>query len=761
MMNRFSTIFDFCERTALPAAVVRGALVLLVFVVIWIPWFAYNHVPETLIAPAAIEEARYTPDDRLLEELTSYDVGASLFWQDDRQLVNAAEKLLQGQADIPGFNAGSLELPLTAATMAAGPTMWQLKLHSLILPRVLLEAYKAEGRPEFLRAAADYLLAYDDYEGSGWQPGGFLWNDKWSRFVRNDHAISARVFVLAEFWRLYRHSGEYRPDAAEAVFRMVARCAYLLTDPSRFTFATNHGIMQNLAVCHLSLSFPTLPSVDNYCRLAFERLDEQLSFFINDEGFVLEHSPGYQGLALMLIGLASRYRTLLGLEIPQHWLRKYEAAQRVYAELRRPDGSLPVFGDTDGGSDGEGPLVAPIDDHGLAWQLENRDWSPSKELMLAPGAGYCLWWDGLDAWPESPGLSQTVVAWSHFPGMGHKHADEMSLGFWADGTSWWTNVGYWAYDAPGRDIAESWEGSNAPHLVGEPAQSQRETHLRFHGREGELAVIDLERRGPGTYRALRQIIRVGPRIWIAIDASTADGGGRTQVAWTTSPDVQLAKSSVNGEYNLTDKSSGHSLRAFFRGAPGTEWRTIEGSLSPFGGWTVVGQVTRPAPAVIVERPADGSWLLAAWSLDAEFGPGLTAAPRMRRWAGAEDWDALLPTSIGSLTLQRREALVEVSAGPSGPTWSLMLKPGPEVSQATADFRSAFAVAAEKYGVADMSGVYRVKVTVVLVVVLLLNAILTRAVQRYRVARGAFLGCVLMGGWLLLSCYFVFLRANLV
>ena len=129
-MSHFSKIFDFCKRAALPATVVRGALILLVFVVIWIPWFAYNHVPETLIAPAAIEEARHTPDDRLLEELTSYDVGAPPFWQDDRQLVNAAEKLLQGRANLFGFKAGSLEVPLIAASMAEGPTMWLLKLHS-------------------------------------------------------------------------------------------------------------------------------------------------------------------------------------------------------------------------------------------------------------------------------------------------------------------------------------------------------------------------------------------------------------------------------------------------------------------------------------------------------------------------------------------------------------------------------------------------------------------------------------------------------
>ncbi len=556
--------------------------------------------------------------------------------------------------------------------------MWQLFVHSLGLPRVMLDAYKADGRAEFLDAAAEYLVAYDAYEGSGWYPGGYLWNDTWQRFVRNDHAVAARVPVLTEFWRLYRRSPNYRPNVAEAVFRMAARGAHLLADPSHFTVATNHGVMQNLATCNVGLSFPTLPGVEGHCRLAFKRLDEQLAFFINDEGFVLEHSPGYQGVAVVLIGIALRYLTLSEQEIPQLWLQKYQAAQRVYAEFRRPDGSLPVFGDTDGelggtapvvfaelrringllpvvgNTDGRsgsaGPIIFAFDDQGRAGRPAERVWSPKDGVLLAPVAGYCLWWDGLDDWPTAPRLSQTAIAWSYFQGMGHKHADEMSMAVWAGGTSWWANLGYWSYDAAGREMAESWEGANAPHLVDERTDSPRETRLRYHGRDGHLAVIDLERRGPGPYRARRQVVHVGSRLWIVIDTSSGVKGARTRTAWTTSPSVRLTGSGAGGAYTLADGRTGQLLRAFFDGAPGAARRTIEGSRSPFGGWSVVGGIARSAPAIVVERPADGLWALAAWSLADEPGsePGLVGAPRMHRWTGAEDWEVILPTGAGQV-----------------------------------------------------------------------------------------------------------------
>jgi hypothetical protein len=725
----------------------------------------------------------------LLAELGSYNLHQALVWADDRQLVTAAEKLLLGRVELPGFQAETFALPLNAAALASGPTMWQLFVHSLGLPRVLLDAYKVSGRSEFLDAAAEYLVAYDAYEGAGWAPAGYLWKDEWRRFVRNDHAVAARVTGLTEFWRLYRRSPKYRPDVAEAVFRMAGRAAYLLTDPSRFTVATNHGVMQNLAVCNLGLSFPTLPGAEGRCPLAFKRLDEQLAFFINDEGFVLEHSPGYQGYAVVLMGIALRYLTLSEQEIPKRWLQKYQAAQRVYAEFRRPDGSLPVFGDTDGAggvgpvifaefqrsdgslpvigdTDGEpggaGPIVFGFDDQERAGWPVARAWSPNDAVLLAPVAGYCLWWDGLKDWPNPRRLGQTAIAWSYFQGMGHKHADEMSLAVWAGGTSWWANVGYWSYDAAGREEAESWEGANAPHLVDERTDSSRETRLRYHGRDSHLAVIDLERRGPGPYRVRRQVVHAGPRLWIVIDTSSGVQGTRTRTTWTTLPSVRLTESGAGGAYELTDGGTGQSLRAFFDGAPGTAQRTIEGSRSPFGGWSVVGGVVRSAPAVVVERPTDGSWALAAWSLADKpgFEPGLAGAPRMQRWGGEEDWEVMLPTGAGRVTLQRRQGRVDMSA-PSVRIRSLELEPGPDVSQAKANLAAALASASKKYRAAEMSVTYRVKVTVVLLVALLLNAIILRVVRRYRPAWTLPPEIILAAGWLLVSYYLVFLRAQLV
>jgi Heparinase II/III-like protein/Heparinase II/III N-terminus len=734
----------------------------LVFAIIWVPWFSHNHVPNARLTSAMIERARSMPQDAVLVELAKYDIGLTAQWKDDVQLLEVAEKLVRGRVDLPGFPVGSITFPLEPKEMASGPTMWQLFIHSLGLPRVLLNAYKKDRRVQFLHAAAVYLLAYDTFEGSGWSLGGYLWNDNLSRFVRNDHAVAARVYVLAEFWRLYRHSSDYSPDVAKAVFRMAARCAYLLANPSRFTFATNHGIMQNLATCHLRLSFPMLPDIERSCQLAFERLDDQLHYFINDEGFVLEHSPGYQAFALLLLHIAFEYRSLLALPVPTSWTTKYEAAQKVYALLRRPDGSLPTFGDTDGASYGAEQLYV-FDDQRRIGSANEQPQVSGGALFVAAVAGYYVSQDGFTSSPDPNRYSHTAITWSYFPGMGHKHADEMSLALWARGTSWWGNVGYWPYDDPDRNAAESWEGSNAPHLVGEPSESSRETYLRYHGRKDHLTVIDIERVGPGSYRARRQVIRIRDNIWVVVDSSRGVERRRTRTVWNTTPGVQLIKSGVKGTYKLVDPSSGRWMHVYINGSPGTEQIGIRGSRRPFGGWSVVNGTVEPAPGIVVERPVDGLWTLSLWSFGDEPNTELeiTAPPRMSRWFGVEDWEMILPNRDGQLTLRRFHDRFDVSSATSESLWSLDSQLGPDVKQAKINIHAAFASSAAKYRVADMSGNYRGKVTVLLIGLLGLSMGASFLCRRYRPVWKSIVTFVLAAGWLLVSYYFVFVRAQLV
>ena len=309
-------------------------------------------------------------------------------WRNDEQLIGAAEKLLKGRAEVPGFSAIDIHHPFDPADLDRGSGLWQLQFSGLVVPEILLDAYRITGREEFYQAARNDILAWAKYERGAWLDRGFLWSD---------HAVAARVRTLADFWSVYRHRPDYRPEVAAEIWTFAARSGALLAKPELYTLSTNHGVMQNLALWQTCLAFPFLSRVEAYRQTAFSRLKEEIAFYVGPEGAVLEHSAEYHEFGLSLFGMALRYATLLNLDIPPEWSRKYENAKNFYSEIRRPDGSLPPFGDT--GID-EKRNVAPLtqpDEAGRIGPLTlSRELRPPEPMVFYPVSGYAVFWDGLE-----------------------------------------------------------------------------------------------------------------------------------------------------------------------------------------------------------------------------------------------------------------------------------------------------------------------------------------------------------------------------
>ena len=100
--------------------------------------------------------------------------------------------------------------------------------------------------------ARDMIVAWNAYRPPP-LPKGLLWND---------HATAARIRVLGEFWRLdIGGVPTHRPEVGRAVLEQAARYGALLAKRGRFTFASNHGMMQNLALLQLERAFRRWPAV--------------------------------------------------------------------------------------------------------------------------------------------------------------------------------------------------------------------------------------------------------------------------------------------------------------------------------------------------------------------------------------------------------------------------------------------------------------------------------------------------------------------
>ena len=713
----------------------------LVILFIWYPVYQATYTPRVQIDDRQANQAVATPEDGVLDELNNFRL-LDVNWKSKDAIISTASHLLSGKMQIPPYESVTIRFPFQPVDLSDVHMSSSLRLQftALVVPDTLIEAYEATGRMAYLLGARDDILSWASYEQRFWLPRTYL---------LEDHAMAGRVMVLTRFWRVYRHSAIYQRDVARRILLMLARTEVLLAKPELFTYATNHGIMQNLALLHASVAFPSLPHTRYYQRLAVERLSEQIPFYIDDEGVVLEHSPGYQRFGVELLSMAFRYLQLAQQQVPPEWVEKYGRAQKVYASFRRPDGSLPMLGDTDSEEDAAGPPLVDIVSNARGGLKSKTDWIPPNQIEFFPIGGYSVWWTGLNRWPKPVDLSQTAIAWSNFSGHAHKHADELSVVFWAGGQTWWSNVGDWPYGTPERHAAESWAGSDAPHFLAESTGSSRTAYPLKFGSSGTITAIDLERRGPGKYVARRQVIS-SQGLWLVLDSTAGESSARTTATWTTGLNVNLTvikkdRSSFSFEATTTkQKVTGCLLFP-----AGTTLRLLSGSLHPFAGWQVINGIPQPTSAIVLEQ-APNSWSALVWSwnahaTDANDPPG---KPAIVQWENAEHWQ--IAVSLGSIhrTLTRSGSVIHIRTdGPSGSTTEILnLESPPIVNNDLDRLRSNFLSISSRYHTLRPVLERRLKLTYLLVSMLLVQIIL---VMTFRKAIGKHLELL---QWLIVGCW---------
>jgi hypothetical protein len=82
-------------------------------------------------------------------------------------------------------------------------------------------------------------------------------------------------------------------------------------------------------------------------------------------------------------------------------------------------------------------------------------------------------------------------------------------------------------------------------------------------------------------------------------------------------------------------------------------RPVVGSRMPFAGWVVV-DLPRPAPALMVEQPAERGWsaLIVRAVDDAPLATEPLRLPEAFRWEGPDEWNLTVPTAAGTIELRR-------------------------------------------------------------------------------------------------------------
>jgi YD repeat-containing protein len=300
----------------------------------------------------------------------------------------------------------------------------------------------------------------------------------------------------------------------------------------------------------------------------------------------------------------------------------------------------------------------------------------------------------------------------------------MSLWIWAHGRRWITNTGDWPNGSK-RDAAQSWAGSNAPHLIGESAESARQTRLLYTATSPNLAFIDLERSSAGGYAAERQVLWIKPNIWLVLDHVRNPAGRVSRTVWTTAHNVTAEADAAKNSFLLTvdDAAPDDTLRGLFLGSAGSQTKMYKASVSPFAGWQVVNERVMPAPAIVVEQPGADAWSAAIWSLaeSGRSGEQLPSSARMARWVNPQDWTLVVALGKAELEIHRQGDRLSIHNGGKGVnSETLILAAGPDVSPRYQQLRDAFQRALAKYPKFNDHFRYRVRATQLLLGLLLVQ-----------------------------------------
>jgi hypothetical protein len=714
---------------------------------IWSHYFFHLYARGAEISPEVAASLRQHPDESVLAEVARQIAVmeyASPLLEDP---VRTASQLLAGEVTVGTATRFTFSRPFAPSDVKNVPPKWQLWFHGFAVPQIYLRAYQLSGEERYLEAARDYILSWADHEAALWQPEGLLWND---------HAIAQRAHVLVAFWHLYRSSKIYSADTASRILRTVAKTGTLLQDPDLYVYRTNHGIMQDLALLQLRIAFPEIPGFERLGTLAYGRLLKHLPHYLDENGAILEHSAGYHELGVKLIGPILRDLTILGVQYSSSWPGMYQRAIDAYAMYRRPDGTLPRWGDTRGTPNLAGPELAGIGQHGEAAEVRARsDWHPARAFLLQDISGHAVWWRGLERWPSTGRLSQTLVTWSYFPPFGHKQPDELSLWIWARGTSWWTSMGYLDGDYLSREveIESRWDWSNAPHLIGEDDDNSRHSTLLWYGASQDLTALDVVRRTEDGFSVRRQVIQSGENVWVVIDTMRDLRDRRARTVWLADPSITLAGQTGASHFRLVDEGQNNELAVTFIGSPDVEPEAARGRARPFLGWVsndtalVPGgdSAVVPATALVVTQSSLDSRTIAVSALRSARTATLGGLPRVKAWSDAENWELEVPVETGTVSLARMgEKLVSSEPGHRA---EMPLTPGRDVSRRVGQVLKAYTEDKAGYwGPVHEHWFYRVRMSLILFGVLLFQQAAMGALVFRRPAASLPLALSSAAGW---------------
>ncbi|MGJ7910841.1 alginate lyase family protein [Neobacillus sp. LXY-1] len=308
---------------------------------------------------------------------------------------------------------------------------WCFYFHSLDMVGYLMNAYELNPKQEYLEKSK-WLI-------ESWMKANPSPANQASPSAWDDHSTANRVTNIVYFWEYYKNSTIYDQAFAHQLMDLLEKHGEFLADDQYYSKGNNHGIFQDRSLIELALLFPDMEKSQFWYDKAMTRLLIHVDNDVSASGVHKEHSPSYHVIILNLfkgindfIGQFSQTNSALK--------NKVILMEDYLAYLMKPDGTLPILGDSEPGD---------------LYSLNPNDYtSPKLQYVLSKGAqgvkpdDDAVFPDGgvgilRNGWNKSIPVYLLFTAAYH--SNVHKHADDLSFVLTYGKTDFFVDSGKYNY----------------------------------------------------------------------------------------------------------------------------------------------------------------------------------------------------------------------------------------------------------------------------------------------------------------------------
>lgn len=338
---------------------------------------------------------------------------------------------------------------------------WQWRLNWLSFVAYLVARQAASGDVRALPRAVEAVLSWLDHFGPPARRHAF-------EFAWHDHATALRAEQMALLVHCIERADAWAACGGEAAATRIVQAlrehAELLAHDEFFSRHTNHGLEQArvLLLLATALDVPGDAQAAGWRASALARIEGELRHAFTDEGVHVENSPAYHAFVFkVFLGIVDEYPAdTLG---PLHaWMSEIgPRALEFLARILRPDGQLPIIGDTE---------ALPVSDSfkatfagqpayeafRYAQSLGRAGQAPEGLHKIYPRSGYAIF---RSDWPAAQGYRRAthLVVKAGASSRYHRQQDDASLVLFHETEDWLIDSGMFGYekDSPIRQYMRS------------------------------------------------------------------------------------------------------------------------------------------------------------------------------------------------------------------------------------------------------------------------------------------------------------------